>query len=554
MKNKALLLYSILLISTIGSCQNTDKTDISTLKVTSEMIAEQEAKCLDTYLITKIKDYNRDLDTLSVKEIKKLITENFKNLKKNKEDFISRNENALYQENNYFDSLTKPYLLTDEKLTDKENTLKKLVNNNHINYRDTILKGIYFNQSFKENKSYIKPIVRNNGSTVFKFSSEKTIYPFYNLNFHSEEDVQITDIYYHDSKENSLPTAEIHFPLNPIKIPQMKHVDSVAMSFKVRYLSKVDTLHFTKADIGVQKGKVKLLKMEDNYVEYELPYDYYPYHKGTLLEKVFYNKKAQVLDSEYSLSNTNHETAQEYYQDNLNHLQDIVSAIKNLNTREEIYLTLRYIALKNANIYLRSRAINRHLLKGNVSSFTLYLENTRDTISFSTILKNIDSVKEVYVNTFEEKTEFIDKNGKFISSIPHEITFLKSSRGNIQSTSYFQILNESYKFDYYFFNSKNGKYRALPYSNMEYLCPSILMVSSKDDKGISLGIQLISTLEPKVLTDVAFNNFRNLNYSKEGIVMYTDGSYYNLYDQNNQIITPYTSTPITKITPKKIEY
>ncbi|MBJ2175838.1 hypothetical protein JBL43_16410 [Aureibaculum sp. A20] len=555
MKNKASLLLSILLLSaSFGSCQNSNKTTSSTLKVTPEMVAEQEAKCLDTYLITEFIEHNHDLDTLSVKEIKTLLTENFNNFKKNKKDFISRNENAHYQENNFFDSLTKPFSIEDEKIIDRENILKKLVNNNHLNYQDSVQKGIYFKQKFKKNKNFIEPIVRNNGSTIFKFSSEETIYPFYNLNLDSEEDVQITQIYYHDSEENNLPTDEIYFPLNPIKIPQMKHVDSVAMSFKVKYLSKVDTLHFTKADIGVQKGAVKLLKMQDNYVEYELPYNYYPYHKGTLIEKVFYNNKEQALDSKYSLSNTNHETVQDYYQGNLDHLEDIVNAIKDLKTREEIYLTLRYLALKNANVYLRSRAINRHLLKGNVSSFTLYLENTRDTISFSTVLKNSDSVKEVYVNTFEEKTEFIDKDGQFISSIPHEITFLKSSRGNIQSTSYFQILNERYNYDYYFLNRENAKYTSLPYSNMEYLCPSILMVSSKDDKGISLGIQLISTLEPKVLTDVVFNNFRNLNYSKEGIVMYKDGSYYNLYDQNNQIITPDTSTPITKVSIKKVDY
>ncbi|QCX38133.1 hypothetical protein FF125_06715 [Aureibaculum algae] len=177
MKNKASLLLSILLLSaTFGSCQNTDKTATNMLKVTPEMVAEQEAKCLDTYLITKIKGYNRDLDTLSVEEIKTLITTNLKNFIKNKDDFISRNEKALYQENNYFDSLTKPFSTEQEEIIDKENTLKKLVNNNHINYRDTILKGIYFNQSLKENKSYINPIVRNNGSTIFKFSTEKTRY------------------------------------------------------------------------------------------------------------------------------------------------------------------------------------------------------------------------------------------------------------------------------------------------------------------------------------------------------------------------------------------
>jgi len=436
----------------------------------------------------------------------------------------------------------------EERFRESENTYKELVNNNHLNYRDTIQAGAYFDQVFKNNETSLETRVRNNGATVFKFSSEETINPYYSLNFDSEKELKIMNIYYHDgtvdSRETPIPSHS--FPLNSIPIDQMKHVDSLQMEFTVMYVSEIDSVHFDKSEIGVQKGDFKLLKMDENYVEYETPNDYYPYHKGSILEELYFNSDGKVLETEYSLGNVGLQTIEEDYIDRLNLRREYYEYVTIANTKEQVVNALKYVQLKNFNRYLKETRKQRTLLKGNIESFTIYQEKRRDTITFLTTLVNANSVQNVYVHELEEETEFIDKNGKKITSIPFPINFVYYSKESLYSDKFFYTEKDDNP-EYYYLDNDNQTVTKLPYSNMQYLCKSIIRVSTNGTSDF----KLISTESNTFLSDKVFNRFLILRYTEEGILVNNDEGAFLLLDQNNEVITPEIEK-VTKITLEKL--
>lgn len=534
---KQFLLIGLCLLMTISCSQKKGK---DALIVTHEMVEAQKRLCPAKYLLDKIEGSNKSLDTLSVDEIKKIIKVEYDYYLDNKKTIIethNKNNVAIEEE---FVALKKSFLPTEEIFKNKNDVYNDLVNNNHIQYRDSLKKGICFNQTFKNNSSYILPELKNNGSTVYEFSTGKTIAPFFDLNFNSEETIKVSEIYYHDSKKDSIPFVldELSFPLNPIKMPIMKHIDSVKMDFKIKYLSQIDTIHFTKNDIGVQKGEFKLLKMEDNYIAYELPYSYFESYKGDVIEEVFYNKFYKPLDTEYGLSNTENITPEQSYKNELDHIENIHTTIKNITTRDSIYLALKYFELVRTNTYLKSKVINRQVVKGNVEAFTLYLESTRDSISFSTVFKNSSPVKKLYVHELEDKTEFITKNGKVISSLPSEINFLYCLKGSFYSDIYAYTEDEEKVKTYYYLDNEKGNYSKLPYSDMQYLAPTLIGATQDDNT-----IILLNTSKHELLIEKKITKLINLI----NLILQVDDRWYKLLDQNRNIITPKTNIPITRI-------
>lgn len=519
--------------------------------ITSAMVLEQEKLCPTGYLVEDIERGVHNLDTLSLKEIKVLLKENYDYFRKNKKSIVETYDNFSSQEDSLFSAKTKNYSEEDTRTEVNENTYLKLVNNNHHMFRDTLQAGMYFEEIYKDSTLAIKMVGRNNGATVFKFASEQTIQPFYFLNGDSREELTIKNIYYHNSTEANVPFSveSYSFPLNEIRIPQMKHVDSIDMNINVKYLTKVDRVRFDKGEIGVEKMNMTLLDMKSNYVAYSAPYNYYEYHKGDILEEEFYNEKGELLSDEYALGNAGMESGEQRYKESLEYYKEINSLKKYAKNRQDIYNLLKFAELKRTNSYLRSQTVNRQLLEGNVHSMKLYLENKRDSISFDVRFRNISADKGTYVDVFEDKTEFINVEGEKLFEIPSEITFLYDLTSSSYSQHYFFILDESRNSIYYFLDRKNQKYIQLPYKQLEYLCPSLIWTMDKNNK-----IQLISTVEHKVMVDEKFINFRKLHYIEDSIIMYTeDGSYY-LLDQNSEIIGPKTSTPITTITLKEAEY
>lgn len=559
MIKKQSIVISVLLLSfTLVRCQvNASGDNITKEPVTELMVIEQQQMCLDAYEVEKINNnVNLYIDTTSVSDIKKQIKKSYEYFLNNKDDIIKQLEKHQKYEDDEFLSLTKLYLPDEEHFYEKENMYEELVNNNHTNYRDTILTGVYFNQVFKNNTSSLETKVRNNGATIFKFDTEETVQPHYSLNFHSEKELKIMNIYYHDgtvdSNETTIP--EYSFPLNSIPVNKMKHIDSLQMEFKVMYVSEIDSVHFDKNEIGVKKGDFKLLKMENNYVEYETPNDYYPYHIGSILEEEFYNKEGKVLSTSYGISNLSLKTAEEDYNARLNLKRDVFEYTYIVNTKEEIANALKYVYLKDYNVYLKETRKQKITLEGNAESFTIYQEKRRDTITFLATHKNLEVVKQLYVHKLEDKTEFIDNNGKMITSIPSSIDFLYFSKERTYSDKYFFIDTDkdSYSIDdieYYYLDGKKQIITKLPYSNIDFICKSIIKVSKNDSEGF----QLLSTEENKLLSDEVFNSFIMMSYTGEGILVYNDEGSFLLLDQNGDVITE-NSEIVTKITLKKVEY
>ncbi|SNR16224.1 hypothetical protein [Tenacibaculum jejuense] len=541
---KKLLIIVVFMLFSVAQAQE---------KVTEEMLKEQEQLCVDKYDIERIeKDIHSFIDTLSIKEIKKRLKTNFNYIVNNKDTIIKQLQYYRVAEDNRFERDTKHYTLEEERYEKKKNIKSTLVNNNHLHYRDTVQNGAYFEQLFKDNASSLKNKVRNNGATVFKFSSEKTIQPYYSLNQHSEKELKIRNIYYHDGTVNNTPTSipSHSFPLNSIPIDQMKHVDSIQLEFKIKYVSKIDTIHFNKSDIGVKKGNFKLLKMEKNYVEYETPNDYYPYHKGSILEKVFYTSEGKVLENEYSLSNISLKTLEEDYKGRLNYRKINYEYVKDATTKKQIFRILKYLSLKYINADIKNSKKERVLVKGNVNALTLYLENRRDTITFLATLKNEAPVTKLYTHKLENKTEFIDKNGKIITSIPYPISFYYSSVLDEHSKNIFFTDTKRVKDrTYYFLNKEQQQINEIPYDIIQFLCPSIIVVEEKNKEGY----KLLSTQTNKLLSNKTFTRYFVMRFSDKRIYMYDSKNSYVLYDQNDELVTK-NSTNVKSIRLVKEDY
>ncbi len=510
--------------------------------ITVEMIAEQERRCPAPYLVEKIEGELSSLDTLPVKEIKRLLKRNYDFFSKNKDSVIQIFQQEALQVDTLFRSKIKQYTEEEESIQENTNIYKELINDNHLKYRDTLQAGLFFEQTFQNNKSSIEMIGRNRGAMVYKFATEETIQPFYFLNHDSECEMTVTNIYYHDTKEPNVPIKEEYwsFPLNTIAIPQMKHVDSIDIHFEVTYLTRIDTVRFYKDEVGATKKNIMLKEMYDNFVTYTTPYDYYPYHKGTLLEKAFYNEKGDLLSTEYGLSNSPTESALQRYKERLKFLKELYDLSKTQQTREDLYRVLKYVQLKRTNRYLRSKTLNRQVVEGNVASMKLYLENQRDTLSFSARFRNIKAPSGMYVHRLEGQTAFIDKNGKLITQLPHKINFLYDLMSNRYSQYYF--FTEDPSATYYFLDRENKKYIKLPYKRLAFICPSL--IGAQQDDGT---VVLLSTDTYKQLDVGRIESYQILPASKMIMIRGYDEIRY-LYDQEGRRIKSTTTTPITAVT------
>ncbi len=510
--------------------------------VTEQMVETERARCPAPYLVAQIDTMHRQLDSLSVSEIHELFSENVTYFKGNKQELLSRFQENIDNEEKRFASLIKKYTATEEQVLIKENILPNLVNTNHLNYRDTVQAGVFFRQTFEDGKSLLAPVVRNNGATVFMLRTETQVNPFYRLNSDSEQDLTIEKIYYHHEKEQNvpIPIEGYSFPLNPMAVPKMKHVDSIQMRFDIRYLTKVDTVHFTKKEIGVQKGDVKLLQMDANFIAYELPYNYYMFYKGKVLEEAYYNKKGERLEEKFGLSNNSNNTAIAEYDERLASLEKIADRTKGIQDRQVLYRTLEYLELKRTNAYLRSKVVNKQAVEGNVDSFTLYLENRRDSISFSAMLRNRLPDKKLYDLVLEDKTEFRNKAGALQLSIPFKVKFVNASMNVNRHQVYFYKDGERhYEKTYYSLDSENKTYQKLPYSEIQFLCPAIVWAKHPEKNGL----QLLSSGEHKLLSEKVF-----INYSYGDVIeVYTEEGTFYLLNQNGQPISIDTKTKVTAI-------
>jgi len=450
-----------------------------------------------------------------------------------------------------FTAKKKHYKPEEEEIIEREDMYAKLVDNNHLRYRDTILKGTYFNQQFKDGASFLETQLKNNGHHSYNFKTEETINPFYYLNFHNEKDLRIMNIYYHDGTVNNTPTPieSSAFPLNRIPVDKMKQVDSLELEFRVRYLTNIDSIHFEKHEIGVQKDGFRLLKMEDNYIEYETPHEYYPYHKGDILEEYYFNKDGKPLDPDYTFSNLSISTPEEEYEHLLDMRKESAEYVSQVDSKEQLFLTLKYLGIKGYTTNTKKTRKTMALINGNIDAFTLYLENDRDTLTFTATLKNGNPSKQIFVHTMEGKTAFIDNSGKEFASIDDEIYFHFIPQSGSKSDRYFFTDTENDEDRrYYYLDHKNQTIAKLPYTEIDFLSPDIIRAWETEDGGF----KLLSALNNELLSDLEFRSHTEYLYIDKGIYLYTEESTYRLFDQNNFPVTS-NSEKVTSITLNKLE-
>lgn len=546
-------IFFFLIVSTLISC-STEKANAQkyTVKVTDEMIASERERCLDKYQLQKVEDEIKSLDTLSIDEIKENLKKRYNYFKNNKVEIIKIYRDRENSHEEEFKKITRFYDKKEERFSEEYDLYSRIINTNHLQYRDSLQRNKYFTQFFENGNSSFKMNVRNNGSTIFKFSSEKTIYPYYATNEHTSTESKITNIYYHDEVEKEVPISfeSYVFPLNPIQVPKQKHIDSLEIDFNLKYLKSIDTVRFSKEDIGVEKKGITLLEMRDNYVKYKVPYNYYGMYKGRVLETQFFNDEGKVIQNKYGLDNTDFETPEELYKKDFDYNRSVYFSTKNIYNRKDLYKTLTYFSHRYTNGYLEGYAVNRNALKGNVSSFKVYLENERDSILYPVMFHNSSTVQKLYLHELKEKTEFIDKNGNVLIEIPNEINFLYNSLAKKYSRNYFTITVADRRDVFYFLDRDSVNYIKLPYNELSYACPSLLMARSEGD----LNFYLVSATENKKLLQDKISNFRLLRYLEKAIVVSIGNEDYYILDQSKNVITPYTDTPITKVYLKKYSY
>jgi len=499
------ILFAFLISACSGNTQELQKRE----KVTIEMVMEQEKLCPSPYKIEQIEEEIQSLmDTTSVDDFKKFITDAYDYTLNNRDSILLIFNARHLSLDEEFTAKKKHYKPEEEEIIEREDMYAKLVDNNHLRYRDTILKGTYFNQQFKDGASFLETQLKNNGHHSYNFKTEETINPFYYLNFHNEKDLRIMNIYYHDGTVNNTPTPieSSAFPLNRIPVDKMKQVDSLELEFRVRYLTNIDSIHFEKHEIGVQKDGFRLLKMEDNYIEYETPHEYYPYHKG----------------AEY---------------------------VSQVDSKEQLFLTLKYLGIKGYTTNTKKTRKTMALINGNIDAFTLYLENDRDTLTFTATLKNGNPSKQIFVHTMEGKTAFIDNSGKEFASIDDEIYFHFIPQSGSKSDRYFFTDTENDEDRrYYYLDHKNQTIAKLPYTEIDFLSPDIIRAWETEDGGF----KLLSALNNELLSDLEFRSHTEYLYIDKGIYLYTEESTYRLFDQNNFPVTS-NSEKVTSITLNKLE-
>lgn len=472
-----ILLFLFLL--TLVSCKKT-KAQEKVNKITNEDI-QQLANTCPSYFLRKSKENLEELDTISVEKIKKGIQKKYQFYKNNKKKIIQQLNDYKEKGKADFLSLQKEYQPDEEKTEEVANTYKKLVNNNHSKYKEYLKKGLVFKQNFQQNKSYLKFIGKtDNNATVFKFNTEELVYPFYYTNPDSENKLTVQKVYYTNSVEEKpveLDEFLTHsFPLNFNFALQKKRIDSIDIQFRLRYLTKVDTLEFTKQDIGIEKNGITLLKMDKNYVVYSAPANYYEYYKGKILEEEFLNANELPLETERGVTYSSEKTAEEDYAQTLQHFKTIALHLKDVNTREELYNVLIYYDLKSRKANLNYKDKHRTILKGNAKKLKLYLENSRDSIQFQARFRNAYPKQNIYDHSVDDtRTEFIDELGNVVTTLPYQTSFLRSSNNYV-------FIKDKYgdPKSYFFINQKKKTLDKLPYdaisplhNNLFYATPMV---------------------------------------------------------------------------------
>ena len=218
--------------------------------------------------------------------------------------------------------------------------------------------------------------------------------------------------------------------------------------------------------------------------------------------------------------------------------------LKELNNRKDIYNSLKYFTLKYDNERLQT---NLQLLKGNAASLKLYLESQRDSLVFSFRLKNISPVKKMYIHKNKLKTELIDKNGNTILQMPDNYNFLNNPNRKLYSEYYFYLNDEDYLKTYYFLDIDHNITNKLPYKEIDFICPTLLYATGNDNRIVLLGLD-----DDKLLVNKKFISY-NIGIDNS-IQIHTKDSSYQIYDQDNKVIEPTTTTSITKIILKKVKY
>lgn len=539
MKNSFFLIFFLSFIF----CESI-KSQKKVNKITKEDIQQLANNC-PSYFLRKSKEIVEELDTLSVEEIKKITKKNYQFYKNNKQKIIQYFNNHEDKEKANFLLLQKDYKPDEERTIKVVDTYKKIVNNNHIEYKEYLKKGLFFEQKFQQNKSYLKFIGKTeNNATIFKFNTEETVRPFYYSNQDTENKLTVKKVYYTNSvEEKSIELEEISthsFPLNFNIGLQKKRIDSIDIQFHLRYLTKVDTLEFTKQDIGIEKNGITLLKMDKNYVVYSAPANYYNYYKGKILEEEFLNANGLSLETDHGVTYSSVQTAEEDYNQSLQSLKTISLHLKDISTREDVYNVLIYYELKRRKTALNYKDKHRTVLKGNVEKLKLYLENSRDSIQFQARFRNAYPKQNIYYHSIDNThTEFIDELGNVATTLPHQVHFLRNSKN-------YTVVDDKYGYpkNYYFINQKNKTLDKLPYNKILHVHNNLFYAKTN-----SKDITLLNDKNEKLLPQKKITRVHRSYFGSIWVCI--DHKIYNLINYNGKIINTKTKGEIKNITLKQ---
>ncbi len=525
--NKTIILLFTVMLSFSIQAQNI-KTEIIRLE-----------KELDNPLLEyKINEYLKHFDTLSVPEMKAILKEGALERPKEREKFIIDYDEHLKYKTHLIDSLTRHYNPDEEKFD--AFPPRKLVTKNHLTFKKIMQNEIFLKQEYENNHSRIS-LVTNDKFSITKKTKNGTIHESM-IGTHDQLKIHINKIYYHDSTDNKqYHVGKLNQYLFEHTVSN-RRVDSIKMNFNLEYLSKIDSVKFTKNDIGKEKKGIKLISMKDNVVMYLTSRSNSYKTPDMILEEIAINKEHKLLAGEIS-TYINHLSAEKEYANRVSIFIKKYEKTKNMNNRKDIYTMLKYLILKNTIFNKRKKSLYEKVYKGNVNAITFIIAKKRDSINFDVTIKNKLPQQEYYLSYGNGHTQFIDNNGKILYETAGRLHPVSSKELGLTSDKYFYTVS-NYAKTYYYIDLKKKLFEKLLFK-VNYLTPSLMVVQNKN------------------YTKALRNTFQNINLTRlfhsvnfEGDNIYLtdqrDYYYYIIFDQDGKIITTKTKKDITKIKIRRV--
>ncbi len=318
-----------------------------------------------------------------------------------------------------------------------------------INY---IKRGLQFGQFFEKdtNMLYILLEPDNIGSSGFRFSDSRQLFPYPSTHSTTYDDKYLKKAYYmNGTTEDNVPSKWCHFLNSTCNIGRKLPLDSLLVHYSISSICDFDSLVFTSEDLNKTTDDITVTAFEKNNFSYS-------FKSSEIVEIAGYDKDNKKLREKMScLGVTSFKNGKEGFKLWLQNIEDFYYSVKQTDNKED--------ALKLVEDELISQMLDDsvffeeelHFFVGNIDRVVLYRAKKRCTNDFDVMFRNVNPNQKYYTNERAENTAIIDEQGKTVLSVPiSEARFAYSKEGyfdwGVQNVHYLDVVGEddNYYVDY----------------------------------------------------------------------------------------------------------